>query len=572
MKLFSGTPAIPQASPSEPSNEEVFSLSRVAEEEADSKTTAIEPAGTESSLIQTRVISGDGWPNSSTETDKPTDQLATATDEGLPVIKVVGGEIPRVLDDMVKLLGASGRFFSNGTRIVCIQPDLVTGDAAITEASTAKLSVHLSSLARWLVPVGNSGEWKRVDAPEAYCQKLLRMEDPAGLPPLAGIARQPFLRADGSLCASPGYDAQSRLYAVFKPAAFALTDNPDRQAAVQAADRLIALLQEFPFASPTDRAAALAAILTAAIRPSLDLAPMFLVTAPSAGTGKSLLCEIFSTVASPRTSTPLPFPASDTECEKVLHAELRKAPAVIFFDNLGGDLLPHDKLCGILTSDGASGRTLGASQTVGYSTRTLLVATGNNVRVHKDMRRRCVTIKLDARTEMPAAREFVQPDLARLVRQKRSLLVADALTIIRAWLGAGTPETKMVPLASYGEWSRLCRQPLLWLGQPDPAGSVFQAMRDDPDRELLQSLLHHWHLTFGDHPTTVSRLVETAKLDLGEEGINQLLTEISDSDYGYNTRRIGRWVARHDGQIAGGLRLERARRTGHAESWRVVSV
>ena len=41
------------------------------------------------------------------------------------------------------------------------------------------------------------------------------------------------------------------------------------------------------------------------------------------------------------------------------------------------------------------------------------------------------------------------------------------------------------PLVGYENWSELCRQPLLWLGLPDPTGSVFEAMADDPDRDTL---------------------------------------------------------------------------------------
>ena len=108
----------------------------------------------------------------------------------------------------------------------------------------------------------------------------------------------------------------------------------------------------------------------------------------------------------------------------------------------------------------------------------------DNVRPVRDMTRRAVTINLDPACETPAARIFKKQPVA-MVLQHRGDYVSKALTIIRAWIVAGRPIAEVKPLATFTEWSTLCRQPLLWLGCADPAANVFSSMDDDPDREIL---------------------------------------------------------------------------------------
>ena len=121
----------------------------------------------------------------------------------------------------------------------------------------------------------------------------------------------------------------------------------------------------------------------------------------------------------------------------------------------------------------------------------------------KDMTRRCITVHLDPGCEVPAERRFERPDLVRDVLCKRGRFVSAALTLVRAWIEAGRPMSNCRPLVGYEDWSELCRQPLLWLGLPDPTGSVFEAMADDPDRDTLDRLLQAWESVFGNTPAMV---------------------------------------------------------------------
>jgi hypothetical protein len=370
---------------------------------------------------------------------------------------------------------------------------------------------------------------------------------------------------------SAGYDSATGMFGVFNTQDFSIPEQPSKTEAEAALALLKELLNEFSFANESDLAGALAAILTAAIRPSLPNAPMFHIRAHMVGSGKSYLCELITAFATPQRGTPTTFPADDEECRKLLLAELLRAPAVIEFDNLTSDLLAHKSLCTALTAQHLSGRILGSSKTTTVSTRTLFLSSGNNVSPIQDMTRRCITIHLSPQCEIPATRSFQRPNLVRDVLQDRGHYVSAALTIVRAWLVASKPKTASKTLVSYSDWSELCQQSLLWLGCADPTASVFEAMAEDPDRESLARLLVAWQSAFGNAPTMIREAVNKSSYHDNQE-LREILHDIADERGDINRRRLGWWIKRHAGRIVDGLRFVRASGNRSAEAWKVESV
>ncbi len=360
------------------------------------------------------------------------------------------------------------------------------------------------------------------------------------------------------------------MYGIFNPREFSIIERPSREHALAALDVLKELLTEFSFAGPDDLAAALCALLTATIRPSLNLAPMFHVRAHMVGSGKTYLCELITAFATPLRSNPAAFPDNDEECRKLLLAELLRSPAVIEFDNLTTDLLAYKSLCSAITSEFKTDRILGVSKTATVNTRALFLSSGNNVGPVEDMTRRCITIHLSPQCEIPAARTFQRPNLVHEVYAERAKYVSAALTIILAWLTAGKPKTDCPNLASFGQWTDWCRQPLLWLGCADPATSVFKAIAEDPNRETLARLLHVWFTLFGKTPVMVRRACLEASLP-GEENdeLNEILRDIAEEKGDINRRRLGNWLRRHAGRIVDGMRFIKAEVKLSAEAWQI---
>jgi hypothetical protein len=162
------------------------------------------------------------------------------------------------------------------------------------------------------------------------------------LPPLKGLARQPYFReSDGELVTQPGYDPVSQLFGVFDASQFNVPEDPTESEVAAALALLEGLLSDFHFVTPFDKAAALAAIFTAVVRPSLPHAPAFHVHAPVFGSGKTYLCELIGAFAGPAHNNKVSYPTTSEEATKVILALLLKCPAVIEFDDMDTDWIPH---------------------------------------------------------------------------------------------------------------------------------------------------------------------------------------------------------------------------------------
>jgi hypothetical protein len=489
-----------------------------------------------------------------------------------PIIHVSPGSINQNVNDAEKCLAATGKYYQRSGQIVTARTDPSSKETFIQPVSRITLVRELDGQAVWLRLNAKSGEWVRISPTDVICRTLVEGGDYKHLPVLNGLARQPHMRSDGTLCLTSGYDAATGLLGVFDGGDYDVPAEPTRAEAMKALAVLDDVLREFAFSNDSDRSAALSAMLTAAIRPSLCLAPMFHVRAPEIGSGKSYLCELITVFATAYPGARVAFPGGNDECGKLLLAELLKSPAVIEFDNLTGDILPFKSLCTALTSEHMTGRILGVSKTAAVSTRTLVLCSGNNVGPAKDMTRRCITIRLDPACEMPVGRRFSRPDLLAEVRKDRGRYVSAAFTIVRAWAAAGEPPVKCEPLASFGDWSAWCRQPLLWLGRKDPAISVFEGMAEDPDRETLGRLLVALRGEFGGKPVMVKQMMARASsCKPGTEDLLEILQDISGEQNTVNRKRLGQWIYRHAGQIVDGMKLVKSGAKRNAQSWQVVS-
>ncbi len=440
-----------------------------------------------------------------------------------PTIKAEAGEIGRIADAAERELAATKRYYQRGGLIVSITTDPESKETTIRPMSQPALLRALSGCAIWTRFDSHRDTDVVIDPPAKHVAVLFDSEAYSHLQALAGIARQPHLRSDGSIVREAGFDALTGLFGVFDTRQFNIPEIPTQRQTIYALQELRGLLTEFEFSNEHDETAALASILTAAIRPSLPTAPMFHIKAPQIASGKSYLSGIIATFASPTNPSAVAFPYNDEECQKLLLATLLAAPGTIVFDNLTTDLIPYKSLCSALTEEHLTGRILGVSKTA-------------------------------------------------TVRADRARYVSLALTVIRAWIVAGQPTTPCKPLASHGQWSAWIRQPLLWLGLPDPAARVFEQLAQDPDRETLGRLLHAWRDVFGNSPAMIREAVDKCGGFAASEELREALREIAEERGEINRMCFGRWIARHQGRIVDGMRFEKASGTTSAERWHVKSV
>ncbi len=465
------------------------------------------------------------------------------------------GEINRIVEAAERILARTGLFYQRAGRVVAVYQQLRS--SVLKEVNIHDLTLEMAKLSRWQRYDGRAKRCVPTD-PSAKClTALLESQNHKFLPEIEAIARQPILQEDGKIDLERGYHPKTRLYCSYDAEKYQLEEKPFLDDALKALAELRKLLEEFQFEDySSDESAALCAMLTASVRTLLPLAPMFLIKAHQPGTGKGVLSELISLMATAEKPSPIAFPKDSVECEKLLLAELLKAPSVLFFDNLTSDLYPHKYLCSAITSEALTGRVLGESRTATVGTKTLILANGNNVAPVGDMTRRTVSICIDTKEEIPASRTFKNPNLLQQVRERREHYVSCALTIISAWIHSGKPHTDCPNLNSFEKWSEWCRQPLLWLGLPDPVKKVFTAMNDDPERVQVGRVFDGIRREFETVPFSVKDLSERALRSVDSELLREPLEDIGCFDGCIvNRNRLGWWLKKKVGWSVNGIRL-----------------
>ena len=489
-----------------------------------------------------------------------------------PLIRVDPGKLHHVVDAAEKVLADRGHHYQAGGLIVSVSTNPVTGDPSIVPITAQALTRELSWAAGWEKYDARSESYVTIDPPVRHVGILYDAQKFQYLRPLAGLARQPYFReTDGVLVREPGYDAASQLFGVFDPLQFPFSE-PTLEAAETALALLEGLLSEFHFKEPSDKAAALSAIFTAAVRPTLAHAPAFHVRAPIFSSGKSYLCDVIGAFSGPGVNAKGSYPTTSEEASKVILSHLLSGTACVEFDDMDNDWLPHGIIKRMLTATSITERILGVSKTATVSTRTLFLGSGNNVGPIRDLLRRVITINLDPRCTTPATLIYKHDPLNE-VRRHRGLYVAAVLTIILAWNKAGSPKTDVNNIATYGGlWSDYCRFPLMWLGQPDPVSSLLEQVRHDPDSEALGGLMREWHAMFGSTPTTVRRAVEEATKGFDTCGLLDAIREFPVEERGeINRSKLGWILKKNVNRIVEGLEFQRAEADGRI-AWRVVPV
>lgn len=483
------------------------------------------------------------------------------------LIRILPGEIYRAVAASERVLAAEGKYFNATGPIVRVvtRPGQGISSELVNEHT---LSAVLASKIDYYKQVRDKG-WERIDTPSSITQGLKYGQDRLYLPTLSGLARQPFYGLDGRLITASGYDEASGIYAAFDATVYDLKD-VSLDAAERARDYLNWLLREFRFASDADRSAALAAIATAAVRPSLQQAPAFNINAGRSGSGKSFLATLIALAASPDAPYSVSYPTTADEATKVVLAMLLEKPAVILFDDMQmqtgwKSLGPLNKA---LTSPTTTERLLGQSRTATARTNVLFLGTGNNLEPGQDMRRRVVSIRLAPRGPTPALQEFSFNPVAA-IRKHRSRIVEAALTIIEAHRAAGCPVSDVPSIGSYEEWSMFCRHPLIWLGETDPATSLIRQVQDDTDQDVLAELLQLWFKLFDDEAMMVREVILAAAQSTK---FMDLLDEIGVMDgHVVNTKKLGWYLKNNIGRWANGLEIRIGPSTKR-NTWRVISV
>lgn len=508
-----------------------------------------------------------------------------------PIIKVVGGKLPQIVDEAEAALIAGGSdFYRFGDRLVRpVIEEVPAADMTRTKihrlvpVTPSHLVDVLTAVARFQKFDRRSETWISINCPDQIADTYLAREGRWRQPPLIGIINAPMLRADSSMLDRPGYDARTAL--LFQPDGVTFEKVPDRPTwsdADRALRRLENLVSTFPFASGADgpdRSVAVSGILTALDRRAVATAPAHGISAPVAGSGKSMLVDVSSVIATGRRAPVIDQSKDDAETDKRLVSALLRGGAIISLDNLDRPL-DSALLCQALTTVGTMQlRILGFSRDVDVPNTAMFFVTGNNLTLAGDLTRRALVCRLDPACERPELRKFATDPVA-IAREQRGELVVAGLTVLRAY-SVAEQRVAVAPLGSFEDWSRRVREALVWLGRPDPCETMALVRRADPVTALLAALFGAWRNSVGiGHAITCQGLAEMADR-VTPDGrpshpeLRESLLAIAGERRGgseINVRRLGKWLGQYEDRVLDGLKISRRDVKAASVQWLLSSV
>lgn len=324
-------------------------------------------------------------------------------------------------------------------RVVLVQDSGNTAVPRIQQLDANALRGELTNAADWFtLHHGQQGDILAPDLPPlAVARDILGLRT-VELPPLVGVITCPAFAPDGSLITADGYDPASSLWHHRTLDHLAdIADQPTEADIESARETLLEIVADFPFVDDASRANTIALLLLPFVRPLIDgPTPLHAIDAPTPGTGKGLLVQA---VLWPALGYSLDIRSGARDADewrKRITSELVAGKPVVGFDN-ATTRLDSEHLAAVLTATAWTDRVLGQTQVVTTPNRATWVCTGNNLAFSKELARRVVWIRLDAKVEAPEQRSgFRHPNLIGHVRQQRSALVTAALTLCRAWIAA----------------------------------------------------------------------------------------------------------------------------------------
>lgn len=336
------------------------------------------------------------------------------------------------------------------------------------EMSPGHFAVKVSEKVKWFKPL--KGKLRLVDPDRILCHDYLHNPDVwIGIPIFKAFVPHPTVRSlsDPHILTQNGYDATSGLY-LDTHLQVGLPHAPGLKEAQAALHVLLSPFEHYKFTEGQGKAALLAMLLTVGVRHALDKSPMFMITSPVVGSGKTKLAECASTLWYGEPAAVMVMTDNEEENEKRIGGCAMAGDRVVVFDNISLAHSMNDRtLAALLTSGRIQFRVMGGQDIARMAFPATIIGTGNNVVLGRDLARRVVRIDIDPESPTPTARVFpFEP--VEFVRRHRVKLMEAALTILTAYFASGRIASGALDtIPSFDQWGAIadCCQ---WLGLPNP--------------------------------------------------------------------------------------------------------
>jgi hypothetical protein len=446
----------------------------------------------------------------------------------------------------------------------------ITGNASLKAASEPIVREALANRLRFFRFAERGDKWVETTPPKEIATHIIARAGSADLPRISGLVAGPCLRPDGSILDSTGYDAASGLFYLADQALRMepIPDRPSRDDADDALADLCFLLSEFPFVGETDRAVALSMLLTPTLRPAMNVCPLHAITAPTQGSGKSMLVDMGSLISSGQKAAVFAANEDFVEVQKAVNGAMKEAIALISLDNVNG-ILNSNFIAQCVERDRITIRMLGGSETFVAVNASMFAATGNGLTIGDDLLRRTILCRLDPRVERAELREFSFNALDEVLRN-RARYVRAALIIGK--FGMQAPPHGLPEIGSFERWDRCVRRALIALGCGDPCASMEVSRGADHVLKALGRVQTCLLETFGDACFTARDIVSAAAENESEgllhsanpadkmvkTALRDALMQVAEARGALSSKKIGWFLTKNKDRIINGLAIEAA--------------
>jgi putative DNA primase/helicase len=299
-----------------------------------------------------------------------------------------------------------------------------------------------------------------------------------------------------------------------------------REAAAEGLSRCLeTLLDEFAFddAWPASKSVAMAALMTPFVRPHIPTSPIFLVTAARRGSGKTMLANAVGNLATGRDAAMMLL-IPGRQSEEALRLDYFRliygGETVINIDNVRED--PRSNaLCALTTAATVEGKVHYVMDYARVPNRATVIMTGNNVRFGDDLIRRALACVL---TPRPGDFHYRHVNLAERVLAARVPAMAAVIRAVKGYVdwnrlpeGSLSGEEKELrekikglPRCGFDVWGQMVRNPLVWLGYPDPWGAMAYNQANDVSGQAMDAVKEPWSVCFGEWETDAIDVIARA--------------------------------------------------------------
>jgi len=367
---------------------------------------------------------------------------ASETQNGseLPSVFLPGGPVS-IHDSAAKLgelLAKTGRHFLRGNAVVTVIQDDADQSILETLKPTALASVF-ETVGTLMEFVKRQGQYipQQAICTEQQAKLIQHCEAfPKALPPLRLLSSCPVLiERGGELVQISGYDRGSGIMAVAEPA----VEVPPSQAV----GLIREMLGDFRFATPGDRARAVAAVVTPALVMGGLLggrAPVDLGEADFSQAGKGYRNKLTAAIYNHSVRAVTQKKGGVGSLEETFSTALIRGRIFISLDNMRGRI-DSPAIESFLTEDSFLARAPHQAAVDIDPRRIIVQLTSNKAEITLDLANRSSCVRILKQPDGYRFREYPEGDILDHVRANQSRFLGSVFAVVRAWHQAGKPRT-----------------------------------------------------------------------------------------------------------------------------------